>query len=696
MSRFIKDIPSTPHFDFVYGKYDLGNWTIPYFSTVMNLLDVANSLKLACDFPGQQLEELSIEELYQRDIDWSRVENKIVPYLKAEDIPKFFNSITVVLMPYDSGENSFANIDSTSWKPPGVDNPSRFEPNGKIKNFGPFSFGYWDAWEKYTDEGASTGQIRWNPDEVFAVAIDGQHRLAAIQKYVQDSSGAKNAIKQTSVPVIFLILEKGCGFEGSRKGSPVTILRKLFIDLNKHAQSVSRARQILLDDNDPISLCVRAFISDTLNAKSTSLTDKVSRIPLSYVDWHSEQGKFDDGPYCTTVLGLDWIIANCLNTKSISDLTDYSAIRKQIKKLQINLELPMDDALNRLKQLEEFEQAPFHFKTSQDNDELERIVNSFIELWNRPLAKLLSEFNPYKKLVELRNDISNNTVPTNAEFSNWYRLLNNKDKGNGKGKAVQEYTNFINHMEHRSDAPVSERAMNSHLEKIEDFKKDNLSFNVAFQRAYFLAFLEFKTIETGEFDEVDRLDEGFDAIDVMNIEDDDGIQDCNDDVSDNELSSNMTTAEIIIERADKFIEALNEIDNCWSGFLNIKTRYSIDNDKEEYFWLGSLKKAEGGIDFTKGASKRSADIIFLIAAMYVYDSITEPNKTSEFSGFIDAIETDEIGFLTKSRRAFVRLYRKDASVGGRILQSKDKEFSEHESREEILGRLEYLWKKMNL
>ena len=78
----VDDVPETPHFDFLYGRYHLSSWLIPYFSTTMSLRDAATSLRLA-DFPGSDDITWRLDELYQREVDWPRVERQIVPYLRA-------------------------------------------------------------------------------------------------------------------------------------------------------------------------------------------------------------------------------------------------------------------------------------------------------------------------------------------------------------------------------------------------------------------------------------------------------------------------------------------------------------------------------------------------------------------------------------------------------------------------------------
>ena len=83
----VVDIPATPQFDFLYGRYKLSSWAIPYFSTIMSMRAAADSLGLSADSPGSDAVKWQLDELYQREIDWPRVERRIVPYLSEMDKP---------------------------------------------------------------------------------------------------------------------------------------------------------------------------------------------------------------------------------------------------------------------------------------------------------------------------------------------------------------------------------------------------------------------------------------------------------------------------------------------------------------------------------------------------------------------------------------------------------------------------------
>ena len=358
--RIVVDTPATPHFDFLFGRYRLSPWVIPYFSTIIPIRAAAASLRLAADFPGSDDVRWRLDELDQREIDWPRVERKIVPYLQATDQPQFFNALTIALLPLEKDlsalDRCFGN--AHEWLAPELKDSERFE---KTLTAGPIKCGFWTAWTEFSQAKAKTGQLRWNPDQVFAVALDGQHRLAAIKEFVKKKGKPDRHMDDTSVPVIFVVLDPAFGYVAPRPTPLVEVLRTVFIDLNKHAKIPTRAKQILLDDKDPASVCVRALIGGGLCDGTDELRQQPVRMPLSLVDWHTEQAKFDDGPYVTTILVLDWAIAELTGAKPVQDFTDYSAIRRQLKALAQSLAIDLSAAQKRLDGLEQFEMRPFGF-----------------------------------------------------------------------------------------------------------------------------------------------------------------------------------------------------------------------------------------------------------------------------------------------------------------------------------------------
>ena len=67
-------------------------------------------------------------------------------------------------------------------------------------------------------------------------------------------------------------------------------------------------------------------------------------LPLSLVDWHSEQARFDEGPYLTTILGSDWAVAKVLNVKPFEDPMAHDDIDKLIARLEARLGIRLPEA----------------------------------------------------------------------------------------------------------------------------------------------------------------------------------------------------------------------------------------------------------------------------------------------------------------------------------------------------------------
>ena len=135
--RPVKYVPASAQLEFVFGRFNLSHqWAVPYFTTTMTMRQAADSLRLVNDLPGNESLGWKIDELYQRDIDWGRVEHEIVPYLAGSEEPQFFNSLTIAFMPIRDNEmrQGFAG---EGWAPPPLDGDY-----AKTLEVGPISVGY--------------------------------------------------------------------------------------------------------------------------------------------------------------------------------------------------------------------------------------------------------------------------------------------------------------------------------------------------------------------------------------------------------------------------------------------------------------------------------------------------------------------------------------------------------------------------
>src|SRR5579864_788611 len=110
---------------------------------------------------------------------------------------------------------------------------------------------------------------------------------------------------------MFLVLDKRAGLQVETSqftGENVLlrIVREIFIDLNMHSRKVARARQILLDDQEIESVCLRTLLAPRIGE------DTPDRLPLGLVHWqHDVTAKFNTGsptaPFITTVELLNLI-----------------------------------------------------------------------------------------------------------------------------------------------------------------------------------------------------------------------------------------------------------------------------------------------------------------------------------------------------------------------------------------------------
>jgi hypothetical protein len=282
--------------------------------------------------PSDVRSKWRLEELFQREIDWDRVDNEIVKgYLRRPEKLKFFNSLTVALLPLDSRRMLTKTYGDTPQEPE-LKDALRRRP-WQVVNVGGVQI--------ITNTDTPHGYIRWGPKRIFAATIDGQHRLAALRKHYMEGNLPTNAL-ETKISVLFLVLDARVGFDIARMelagdDNPIlTVVREVFIDLNKHAKEVERARRILLDDQDIESCCLRELLATRVGEQEEG------KLPLGIVHWqHLVTAKFNvakrTGPFVTTVELLYSILTDLLDLKRPKDPIDEPQVRKFVDSIEYAL-----------------------------------------------------------------------------------------------------------------------------------------------------------------------------------------------------------------------------------------------------------------------------------------------------------------------------------------------------------------------
>ena len=207
-------------------RADMGTWT--YYITRMRAAEICEQVGIASE--TEEWESLSIEDLYQRDLNNRRVEKQIAPYL-AQNKDRFFGSIIVMVRDERSVE---------------------FEGIAKISNDVPISYRNLSDDIGFLTLGIS---VEGAPS-VGLVALDGQHRLAALRYVVRGNIQGEYAVDvaDDEVTVLFVVPES------------VESTKRLFTTINRSARKVSTHDVLLMDEDDARAIVARRLASSRLLA----------------------------------------------------------------------------------------------------------------------------------------------------------------------------------------------------------------------------------------------------------------------------------------------------------------------------------------------------------------------------------------------------------------------------------------------
>jgi len=268
----------------VYGQLGEGaNVQIRFVQTVMHSDELEN-MKLISHIPESH--KWDVRDLFQRDVDSDRVKNDILPYFHDNKKVKFFNPLTLVLLPHNNDHTLRPEIDYLP--------SSTLEEDGKN----------WDAYEyanyyklkvlKNEQGKEEFAELLWNELKCYIVAIDGQHRLSALKRWQNEPDGDLLSWK---IPVVILVLSKVDQNEPS--SNLLEVVKKTFVYINTRAERLQEDREILLNDESVNTVCTQELIqySHQNDCKSVGERDE-SIMPLIFYDWRAEvkNNKRVEGP----------------------------------------------------------------------------------------------------------------------------------------------------------------------------------------------------------------------------------------------------------------------------------------------------------------------------------------------------------------------------------------------------------------
>lgn len=296
-----------------------------------------------------QVEELSFDELIQRDLDDSRVAHDLIPYLLGDtgQHARFFPPVLAVLVPRKVGR-------------------SGIQPRYPVMTASGTKESYGDLFDfdkvVLADQVSPLGVISYNVQKTAMVIVDGQHRAMAVlalhrqlnktwgsdpfAPYYNHIDVKPEEVQHIELPVCLIyfpdLTESHQQFQNAGIDL-TTVCREIFTVVNKSAKSVSKSRELLLNDEDLAAFMMRRTLS---SLKDRSVTDIESAKIYSFAFGDDENGGVSQVmagqlEYCSAVAlhkmhaATGFALPACFDIQKTSDVTDGRNVRNSVRPIEI-------------------------------------------------------------------------------------------------------------------------------------------------------------------------------------------------------------------------------------------------------------------------------------------------------------------------------------------------------------------------
>lgn len=266
-------------FDGYYGRFKTKNsYALEYLLTIARVGDLKHLQTAAKAFP---FESIHFDQLIQRDIDFERVDSELVDEYLLSDKPRvlFFPPLLGTFVSLDeSGITAQYQTSECHLNPEETAIIRTWDSDKFLLELpcAEISTGYVvDCKGKPHDYIPYAATLKFNPDRVKLVVIDGQHRFAALQRIIERNQ--QEHIEELEIPLCIFFTPDAV------KDSNETILRdlrELFVTINQTSKQVSGHFLTLLNDRSLASHCVRALAD-----KWKESDPRISRLPL--LEWNT-------------------------------------------------------------------------------------------------------------------------------------------------------------------------------------------------------------------------------------------------------------------------------------------------------------------------------------------------------------------------------------------------------------------------
>jgi len=197
-----------------------------YFLVTMPAKELTERLVIPKEMP--EWSDMSVEERFQREINYKRVKEHIAPYLAA-DPDRFFGAFIVAVL----------NTEKIN-----------FEPLGDVITNLP---------NLYRDTAKPFGFVLLSGDELL-VPLDGQHRLAALKFAITGKD--EKSLEIDGIEPSLDVAKDHCTVILIHHNR--TTSRKIFNKVNRYAKSTSKADNLITADDDIAAVIAREEIADKI------------------------------------------------------------------------------------------------------------------------------------------------------------------------------------------------------------------------------------------------------------------------------------------------------------------------------------------------------------------------------------------------------------------------------------------------
>ena len=262
----------------VYGEFGSGAGLQAFYLQSAIPPATLARISLISDIKGS--ERWPIRDLFQRDVDDDRVTGSLLPYLQDIQKIKFFNPLTLTVLPMDAATATVLR------QMPKVVQHTVEEDGARWSTLERERF-YRVRWVEGHHEWA---QLEWNDEHSRLVAIDGQHRLSALKRFAKDQQAGRihQQFMQWRIPVVVVSFRA----HGSHEEPPsvLDVVRSIFVYINTQAQTVNDARAILLSDESINAVCTQELLQRSHENDNRAPTERdTGVVPLLFYDWRGEE-----------------------------------------------------------------------------------------------------------------------------------------------------------------------------------------------------------------------------------------------------------------------------------------------------------------------------------------------------------------------------------------------------------------------